>query len=368
MGGLRLMSMVTMLVVLGLIIAKAADPATWGWLADDDRAAEARKVDEAAAKAAGKAPVKPVTAQKVAAQQERVTPGPTDEDIEEQDGAAEEFLALTDGGIELNREEMPAYWRLFGWAEHQTSAQMRKRAAEQLQKRASQEIVLNQFIRDPDDHRGQLFSLDLNVRRVLAYDAPPNKAGVKKVYEIWGWTTESKAWLYCVLTAQLPEGMPTGSDVHERVTFAGYFFKVQGYHAAGAGPNDRPLMAPLFIGRVNWKPSELRAAQAQSDWDWLARTFGNGPRWPWIFAGLVVVFVILRLSLWLYGRSRRAAPDPFDQWDSPTAAKGAGVRKWLAGAEESGPLDANVLEDEGGPANWNGPGDGRRNSPDFHNN
>ena len=93
MGGLRLMSMVTMLVVLGLIIAKAADPATWGWLADDDRAAEARKVDEAAAKqAGGKAPVKPVTAQK-----ERVTPGPTDEDIEEKDGAAEEFLALTDG-------------------------------------------------------------------------------------------------------------------------------------------------------------------------------------------------------------------------------------------------------------------------------
>ena len=24
-------------------------------------------------------------------------------------------MALTDGALELGREEMPAYWRLFGW-------------------------------------------------------------------------------------------------------------------------------------------------------------------------------------------------------------------------------------------------------------
>jgi len=38
-----------------------------------------------------------------------------------------------------------------------------------------------------------------------------------------------------VLTAHLPEGMPIGPNVYERAAFTGYFFKVQGYQAAGAG-------------------------------------------------------------------------------------------------------------------------------------
>src|SRR4029453_14682671 len=122
------MSVITMLVVLGLIIAKAAQPGTWAWLASDEQGA----TKEPVAKTKVEAPRNdvPLPANPVATHPppQAVTPGPTDQDIEERDGAAEEFMALTDGGIELGKEEMPAYWRLFGWTQHQSTAQLEKRA------------------------------------------------------------------------------------------------------------------------------------------------------------------------------------------------------------------------------------------------
>ena len=78
----------------------------------------------------------------------------------------------------------------------------------------------------------------MNVRRVLSYPAPENSAGIETVYEVWGFTRESQAWLYVVLTAELPPGMATGPNVDERATVAGYFLKLQGYHEAGAAPKD----------------------------------------------------------------------------------------------------------------------------------
>ncbi|MCI0357646.1 MAG: hypothetical protein L0211_04060 [Planctomycetaceae bacterium] len=344
------MSMITMLIVLALIIAKAADPATWAWLASDDQGVVKRP--EAKAKAEAPADVAPPPATAVTAKpaSETVTAGPTDQEIEEQDGAAEEFMALTDGGIELGKEEMPAYWRLFSWTQHQSTAQ--------LQKRAKREFVFNQFIRDPDEQRGKLFQVELNVRRVIAYDAPENKAGVKKVYEIWGWTTESQAWLYCVLAPELPQGMPQGTNVHERATFTGYFLKVQGYHAAGAAPRDKPLSAPLLIGRLTWSPSALRAARAQSDWDWLAAQARQPGSWLWRAVFAVALVGIIGLGIWLYGvlvprRAVEAAQSDFE-----TTRKSADVRNWLSSAADG--------SDEA--ARWNGSGSRPGKLTDFHDN
>jgi hypothetical protein len=346
----RLMSMMTMLVVLGLIIAKAADPATWAWLASDDQGVAGKPAANAPPGEPAKAPVKPVTAQPKA---ETVTEGPTDQDIEEMDGASEEFMALTDGAVEMGKEEMPAYWRLFSWTQHQSTAK--------LQERASKDFVFNQFIRDPDEQRGKLFRVELNVRRVLAYDAPENKAGVKKVYEIWGWTTESKAWLYCVLTPELPAGMPVGTDVYERASFTGYFLKVQGYHAAGAGPRDKPLAAPLLIGRISWNPSALREARAETDFDWLARQARQpGTLTFWAIAGVALIF-LGGLGYWLYTflTPRRGAIQAA-QSDFESTRKVADVRNWLADAQD----DILPADD---PSHWNGNGNARK-TPDYHNN
>jgi len=303
------MSLVVMLAVLGMLIARSADPNNWRWLTGEGKVAPGDAADDDAAPPA----VKLVDAHKLPPPKpERVTPGPTDLDPEEQEAAKEQFQAISDGATQLGREEMPAQWRLFKWTEHQSLAELRERA--------SGDVVLNQFIQSPDKQRGKLFRLDLNVRRVLAYDAPENSAGIEKVYEVWGFTTESQAWLYCVLTADLPEGMPIGPNVQERVSFAGYFFKIMGYHAAGAGPKDKALPAPLFVGRMSWKPATP-----------LPRP-NEDPPWLWWLAGVVILFGVLRLGLWIFGRSRtRQTSVPIMERNEPSAA--GNLQDWLAEAE-----------------------------------
>jgi hypothetical protein len=295
-GALRLSSVVMLLVIVGLLMSRASDPANWVWLTgppkEDDR--QTRLVSSV-----------PVAA-------EEVTPGPTDTDRVERSAAQEQFQAITDNTLALGREEMPAYWRLFSWVEHQS--------LDQLSERADRDSVLNQFIQHPDEQRGKLFQLRLNVRQIFSYDAPVNSAGVSKVYEIRGWTTESKAWLYIVLTAHLPPGMPIGPDVNESVTFAGYFLKDQGYHAAGAGPKDKPLAAPLLIGRIAWNPPPQVAAATENGW-----TQG------------VIIFVLIigavGLGIWMFIPKRAGvhySENPFAQRSSQHSE----IQDWLKQAED----------------------------------
>lgn len=286
-----------MLIVVGMLMTRAADPRNWVWLTG-----QAQENAIATEPVAAAVPVQP----------EEIVPGPTDADVAELAAAREQFQALTDYTLALSREEMPAYWRLFAWGEHQSLAD--------LEGRADRSAVLNQFMQSPDEQRGKLFQLKLNVRRVLSYDAPANSAGIGRVYEVWGWTTESKAWLYVVLTAHLPPGMPVGPDVNEQVTFAGYFLKVQGYQAAGAGPQDKPLAAPLLIGRMaSTAPPKPVAVAADGGW-----TQG--------MALLVLLLGAIGLAIWIFIPKGTAS-----QWTESslgqTALPRGEVRDWLAQAE-----------------------------------
>lgn len=301
-GTLRLTSVIMMLIVVGMLMMRSSDPRNWVWLTGEP----------ASDKGLSTAPARPDQPMPG-----KVTPGPTDFDPEEREAAREQFQAITDRTLELSREEMPAYWRLFSWTEHQS--------IEELKQRADRSAVLNQFIQTPDQQRGKLFALDLNVRRVLSYDAPANSAGITKVYEIWGWTTESKAWLYVVLTANLPPGMPTGADVNERVTFAGYFFKVQGYHAAGSGPKDKPLSAPLLIGRVAWKPNPVVASANQ----------GN----DWIQGTILFLLVIGAIGLVIWSFFPKSAGKRTSTRNSGQHTSQAEIHDWLANAQHSAATD-----------------------------
>lgn len=267
---LRPLSMLAILVVVGLMMTRASNPDTWRFLEkgfqSSDTSQVARMVydsDSAAAK---------------------LPDGPVDDDSEEASAAAEEALAISDKGLQLGQEEMPLYWRLFGWVRRQSFSGLRQRAMN--------DAALNQFMLSPDATRGRLVQLKLNVRRILRYDAPENSAGVKDVYEIWGWTDESQAWPYVVVVPQLPAGMPIGSKVYERATFVGYFYKLQGYMAAGAGPNDKPLSAPLLIGRIAWQPAAV-VKKSEADSTWVC----------WLGA-VAVIFGIVRLGVWRYNASK----------------------------------------------------------------
>jgi hypothetical protein len=339
------MSLVVTLFVLGMLIVKARDPNTWVWFTGQPKQEVPDDLRPVAAVKAGDHGPAP------SGEQEQAAPsGPTDLDPEEQSAAHYQFQAVSDGTLGMGEEEMPAYWRLFKWTKSQSFAEMNRRAAEQLGRQPNREVVFDQFVRQSDEQRGKLFHLDLNVNQIFSYPAPRNSAGIKTVYEIRGYTEQSGVWLYFVLTPELPPGMPTGIHVHERAAFAGYFMKVQGYHPAVAGPKDKPLSAPLFIGRLAWKPA-AQPVQTTADLTWL-----------WWLGGVAVLFGAARLGLWVYGRSRPERPAVVSR------GKAAELRGWLADvAGES--IDANVLDDGEGEVDGNPQGaNGSLTSTDFRNN
>jgi len=162
-----------------------------------------------------------------------------------------------------------------------------------MRKRSQASVVYTDFMQSPAKYRGRLVRLELNVRRVLSYPVENSPVGVQRIYEIWGYTDESRGWLYDVVTSQLPEGMPTGANVHERASFVGYFFKLQGYHEAGAKPRAAPLRAPLLVGRLAWHP------QATD------RTATDDRVWLWAIGGGLAV-ALAGIVLWTSMQQRRA--------------------------------------------------------------
>src|SRR5262245_8237098 len=106
--------MIGMLVVLGMLIARARDPNLWRWLADEPAAPE----PVALGPAATAPPPVPAPAPAVAS--------PSDDDPAERLAAEKEFATVSDRD-ELGAEEMPAYWRLLNWSRARPFAELAAR-------------------------------------------------------------------------------------------------------------------------------------------------------------------------------------------------------------------------------------------------
>ncbi len=232
--------MVVMLFVVGVLYQRARDAKTWTWLVPESQREETS--------AAAPVPSPPDV--------ETVTEGPTDLDDEQKAEAVKLLAAVTDFQ-KLADVEMPAYWRLLGWAQHQSFGD--------LSQRAQRDVPLTKLHEQPDKYRAQLLRLRLNVRRVLDFEAPQNSAGVRTVYEAWGWTNDSKARPYVVVFAELPPGMKPGTDVDYEVQFAGYFLKWMQYETY----KGQKRSAPLLVGRLQSRPASapLPRSSPWSLWD-----------------------------------------------------------------------------------------------------
>jgi hypothetical protein len=158
----------------------------------------------------------------------------------------------------------------------------------------------------------------MNVRRIL--DAGKNRDGIQ-LYEVWGFTKESRDRLYVAIIVDLPKGMPIGPSVYEKAKFAGYFFKLQGYHSAGAKPGAVPDKSPLLIGRLEWEPSPVAKPPVDTTQEW---TWGLG-----LLAVIGFVFVLR----WIILRRRRPEPAirsamlPNASGDGPDEA--VPIEQWL---------------------------------------
>lgn len=244
---------------------------------------------------------------------------PAEESDEERQARLKDLLSLvSDNTTKMKPRESPAYFALVKDVLDHTPEELRSKARENPR--------FNDFYSDPAKHRGELVHLVLNLRRILPVDIKtPNAAGVTKLYELWGWTDEAKAWMYCCITPELPPGFPTQGDVDKRIELTGYFFKMQAYQPGGAEPNARNLVAPLIIGRI------APAPKAPSE----AETMGN---WPFYLIGGFGLIILLRvlMQVRVFSRQtptqrhyRRRPLEPLDAdtlGDSLSSDKGLPIR------------------------------------------
>lgn len=215
----RLMTMLLMLLVVGMLMYRSADPNMWKWFATAPEAsdkvarpAKAETVDPEIARPRGK------------------------DRVEQQQ--IEDDLSTVQDKTQLGTLDMRAYWSMLEWS--------RRLPFDELRKHANADVRFKQIWEEPDKWRGQLVELRLNVRDVTRWDLEQNPENVPTVYEALGWTDESGSNPYLVIFKELPEGMEIGPDVREDVTFVGYFLKLMYFKSR----DNKFRAAPLLIGRV----------------------------------------------------------------------------------------------------------------------
>lgn len=192
-----------------------------------------------------------------------------DRDPAEAAAFAHEIQTVADRETLVLGVELPAYYRLLKWLGSQS--------ADELAAREPQPAVFQQLMQHPDKYRGKLVTTDLTVNRALSYEVTEeNSAGVKKLYELWGWPTAGQGWLYVIVTPELPPGFPEGATFpSQTVRVTGYFFKLQGYQPANAKPYARPLIAPLVVGKISWHHYAPAANPAETTLSWIILAGGG---------------------------------------------------------------------------------------------
>jgi hypothetical protein len=298
----RLLTLVVMLGVLLLLMDLARDPKTWRWIAPDNEVAK----------------VEPPPGREEPALVDDKSPaaGPADQDPLELEAAREEFEAVSDK-TPLATEEMPAYWRLMAWTERQPTGE--------LVKRADKAVTFRDLWQEPQKWRGKLVEIPVHLRRTATVkDVKENPLGLKTVYEVWGWNSDSQPYWYWMVVAELPPGMPQGESIYEEATFVGYFLKLLPYEDR----QGKTLATPLLIGRLIWHPAPDNPLARRDEWTW-----------TWYLAAALLVLFVVRWGLAFWGRARRvSAVEP-----PAPAADDAAVEKWLE-APDAAPIEPRAAD------------------------
>jgi len=289
----RILSMLAMMVLLGFMIAHTSRPQTWHWLAQNE------------AQGGAAAEIPPAQNQSdIPPPAEVLIPNPTDQDEEEWEEVSRLFRDVRDK-IPMEIEEMPPYWRFFKWARAQTMASM--------EQRSQKAPFFTQFWDQPDKMRGKLVTLRLHLRRVLSHEAPENSAGVKRVYEFWGVTDESRGHPYVVITSELPPTIPEGANIAAEAVFCGYFLKLLGYEAS-----DAKRGAPLLVGKIRALPSAPSLLKDPEQ--------GRQEFWMGLIAGGIVLALLIGSRIIFrrqQRRGRKRMEETIDQDAESWLSKGA---------------------------------------------
>ncbi len=226
---------------------------------------------------------------------------------------------------------MAAYWRLMRWSESQTYDQMAARAR--------RDLLFSHLFERPARYRGQLIRLKLTISRATVHETEPNgnSLGIDKTYDLWGCTDDSRPFPYAVEVTKLPDDFPLGHDIHQNVTFVGYFLKLMAYKAH----DDKSRAAPVLIGQVLWHPEVAPEMPFSMYWIWGA-----------VLGGLAVAMLLVKLTSNMVPLPRRTMLPPLHEGEA-----GIPIETWLERAEmeELEPPPAiNEVRDVEHPSNGNG--------------
>jgi hypothetical protein len=152
-----------------------------------------------------------------------------------------------------------------------------------LARQSRRDIYFTDLWERPEKYRGVPVHLLGTARRIMSYESKHSAKG--RLYEAWVSTHESQGYPYVCVFEDLPERMPVGPDVSERVVFNGYFLK-QMFYLAG---KDVQRAAPVVIGKIGWTPS--RSAPARD----------NSVFWMALIVGVMFVISLFR---WVAGLRR----------------------------------------------------------------
>ncbi len=296
----RIVSMLMGLAVLAMLYQRSKEPQFWRWMTNESRADTDDDQTKSTPPAGG---VKPQRS--VANTIENIVPGPNETDPDELAKLRSNVKSIQDRQP-LQPHEMSAYWRLLGWS--------RTRPFAELEKGALRDIPYSHLFEEPDLYRGQPIRLKLHVRRVLSYDTKENPLGLKKVFEVYGFTDNSLSFPFIVILPEKPPGVPIGTDVEGDIVFVGYFVKWMGYTAF-----DKKKFAPLLVGRA--RPIVLPSGAGQNGgWELAFLTLVGG-----VFALTFLVWLslrILRRPRPVVAGANVIAPEQLpDNWMASTAAE-----------------------------------------------
>lgn len=261
----KLLGLTFLLAMVVIGFGLASDPQNWHWLTGP---APNEAKNGAKKRAAAKTPlVKPLADDELPPDAFRLVPGdaektgsprspavsksraadhpPADAPPESYELALpRELLAdVQDSSLGIRHKESAAYYALL--------AKARDIPLSVLERAARTDVSFVALYNDPELYRGQLITLDGELRRFTPLAAGENTENLDTVYEGWLFTEDGgRTNPFRVICTGKPPGLPVGTEVRERVRFTGYFFKRYGY------PTQHGLnFAPLLLGkRMRWTP------------------------------------------------------------------------------------------------------------------
>jgi len=131
---------------------------------------------------------------------------------------------------------------------------VRETPADELAKQARRDVFWTQLFERPEAYRGVPIHLEGTAKKVLSHEVTPAMSPKGRLYEVWFYSDENRAFPYVITIEDPPPGLVVGQELFLRVSVDGYFMKQLGYRAA-----DVARWAPLLVGRVRWIPKPAEA-------------------------------------------------------------------------------------------------------------